>query len=270
MPRRLRNWSLIILGAGLFLAALLLGFLNPLAAAVRGLTRPVADWLSGVGGRSNRLGRNACAELTPEQAQTLKARVAQLAVDQAKLQALEDENRALRAQAKFLFDSGFDSVGARVIGRELRPDRALLLIDRGLNDNLEIGQAVVAGDGVFVGKVSQLKERVATVQLLTDPRSRVAATFSGDSHLAGVVEGRGSGAAVMTYIPADTEVKKDRIIVTSGTESKLAAQLPLGIVNEVLGKSTDPFRSAILESLIPADQVMFVSVLRPTALRPTL
>ena len=260
--RHVRLWSLVILGIICALVLLFVGMLNPLTAVMRQASLPLAHWFSGMGG--------GLSSSVPDEVKTLQERVATLAVDYAKLKALEDENKALRAQAKFLFSSGFDSVGARVIGRELRSDRALLLIDRGLDDHVEIGQAVVAGDGIFIGKISQLKEKVATVELLTDPLSRVAASFSDDGRLMGVVEGRGNGTAVMTYIPAAEIVKKDRIIITSGTDSKFSTHLPLGIVNEVLGKPTDPFTSAILEPLTPLDQVMFVSILRPTALSPGL
>jgi len=206
--------------------------------------------------------------VAPKDVAAAESRVAGLAVDAAHVKALEDENRALRAQANFLFTSGYDSIGARVINRDLRHVQALLMIDRGSNDHVEVGEAVVADKGIFIGKISAISEQVATVELLTDPRSRVAAAFNEDQRLAGVIEGRGNGAAVMTYIPTSENVKKDQIIVTSGTEDKLPPHLPLGIVNAVEGKTTDPFLSAIIEPLIPFDQITFVSVLRPSALLP--
>lgn len=200
----------------------------------------------------------------------MEDRLSALAVDYARLRSLEEENTALRSQAKFLFGSGYDSVGARVIARDLRHERAHLLIDRGSDDALEVGQAVVVGDGIFVGKIISIRERIATVELATDPHSRIAASFVDDHRLMGVVEGRGNGTALMNYIPASDRVKKDRTVVTSGTEEKIPAQLPFGIVNDVLGSPNDPFMSAILEPLSPYERITFVSVLRPSALRPSL
>lgn len=198
----------------------------------------------------------------------LERRVALLAVDYTRLRALEEENRALRHQAKFLFGSGFDSVGARVISREISQDHAQLLIDRGSRDSLEIGQAVVADNGIFIGKIARVQGRIARVELITDPRSRVAAAFADDGRLAGVVQGEGNGAAIMTYIPSSVRVEKDRVIVTSGIEEKIPSLLPLGIVNDVQGSPNDPFLRAVLEPLVSFEHIAFVSVLRPTALGP--
>lgn len=200
----------------------------------------------------------------------LEAHVSTLAVDYVRLKALEEENQTLRAQARFLDRSGYDSVGARVIGRDVSGKRALLTIDRGGEDSIEIGQAVITDQGVFIGKISQILDRVATVELVTDPRSRVAASLQADGQLAGVIEGRGNGAGVLTYIPSSESLVADQLIVTAGTEDKVPGNLPIGVVNTVEGKPTDPFMNATIEPIVSLDRVVFVSVLRPTALRPRL
>lgn len=196
-----------------------------------------------------------------------RERLAGFVVDQARLKSLEEENQLLRQQAHVVATSGFETIGAQVLSRSMTPDRAVIFIDRGQSDALEIGQAVLAGDGMFIGKVASLSSHSATVELVTDPRSRVAATLSGETKLLGVVEGRGNGAARMTYIPASQAIKKDQIIVTSGTEAKIPPHLPLGLVNAVEGKNTDPFVSAILEPLVSFDRLSIVTVLRPRASR---
>lgn len=208
--------------------------------------------------RARSPGTNSQAELD----QRWRERVAGLVVDQARLAALEEENQLLRQQAHVVAASGFETIGAQVLSRFMTPDRAVILIDRGQSDALEIGQAVLAGDGMFIGKIASISLHSATVELVTDPRSRVAATLSGETKLLGVVEGRGNGAARMTYIPASQAIKKDQIIVTSGTEGKIPPHLPLGLVNAVEGKNTDPFVSAILEPLLPFDRLSVVTVLR--------
>lgn len=245
------------------------GFLSPLKDTLRDLLLPLVRVPSGIA-------QSVVPYILPsadlrhaaDRVKELEARISSLSVDYVQLRALEEENRSLRAQARFLTTSGYDSVGARVISRDLHDDTALLLIDRGRYDHVEIGQAVITNEGIFIGKISAINERVSTVELITDPHSRAAASFTEENALVGVVEGRGNGAAVLTYIPSSQTVKRDQIIVTAGTEDKVPRHLPLGIVNAVEGKSTDPFFSAILEPLVSLDRVTFVSVLRPTALRP--
>ncbi|MCR4256317.1 MAG: rod shape-determining protein MreC [Candidatus Uhrbacteria bacterium] len=237
------------------------GLYRPFGSLVRATTIPVVRFLSGA---------SAQTISVDERIKELESRLAVLSADQVRLRSLEEENRALRAQARFLDQSGYDSVGARVISRDVRGTRAVLTIDRGKDDSLEVGQAVVTDEGIMIGKVSALQDRIATVELLTDPRSRVAAAVQVKGQLAGVLEGRGNGASVLTFIPSSETVVPDQLVVTAGTEEKVPGSLPLGIVNTVDAKPSDPFFSATVEPLVALDRVVFVSVLRPSALRPRL
>lgn len=231
------------------------------------LTRgKIESVMGGALGAVNRFVDGWHRERLDDQARALQeaqARVALFVVNEAKMAALQEENAILRKQGNYRPDSGFSVVGAQVVSRVMMPDQITLVINRGADDGIEEGQAVLADDGIFIGKVRSLGKRTARIQLLTDPQSRVAATLAGERRLLGVVEGRGNGAARMTYVPASQPMKKDQIIVTSGTEEKIPANLPLGLINAVEGKSTDPFISAILEPLVPFDRLTLVQVLRP-------
>jgi len=267
---KVRRWSVLILGLCLALLLLLGGFIKSLGSGLRALFLPlVRTTASAASSLSSSLGL-LDHQNSPERLRDLETRLSRLALDYAKLQALEEENAALRAQANFLKTSGFDHLGARVISRDFSEGRSFLLIDRGLNDGVEKGQAVVVSEGIFIGKVATVKERVALVQLLSDPHSRVAAALATETKLLGVVEGKGNGTAMLTYVPSSETIKRDQIVVTSGTEEKIPGNLVLGMINAVQGKPTDPFLSAPLEPLFPGDRIVFVSLLRPTALRPNL
>jgi rod shape-determining protein MreC len=268
---RLNRWFVTLGISCIIIFLVLAGLLRPLGDLARMATLPLvraAAWaVASIA--PLRTSGGSTAELT-QRIQELERKISTLAVDYTKLHALEEENRLLRAQAKFLASSGYDSVGARVISRDVLHQRGFLVIDRGLDDHVEVGEAVLANDGIFIGKIILIKEQIATVQLLSDPGSRVAASLAAEPHLIGIVEGRGNGAAALNYVPSSEVLKRDQIIVTAGTEEKVPGQLPLGIVNAVEGKPTDPFLSASIEPLVHFDQIVFVSVLRPTALRPKL
>lgn len=260
MTRR-SSWFWIVataIAVGVFSLA---GFYRPFGSFVRAGTLPTVRFLSGISSQTIS---------ADERVKELESRLAVLAVDQVRLRSLEEENRTLRAQARFLDQSGYDSVGARVISRDVRGIRAVLTIDRGKDDSLEVGQAVMTDEGIMIGKISSLQDRISVVELLTDPRSRVAAAVQVKGQLAGVLEGRGNGAAILSYIPSSETVVPDQLIVTAGTEEKVPGNLPLGIVNTVDTRPSDPFFSATVEPFISLERVVFVSVLRPSALRPRL
>lgn len=258
MPTRPSHWFIVIGVGCLAVLFILAGLLRPVGDLARRFTLPVVRFVA----------QTSKGQFHQKDVQVLESRLTRLAIDYARLQALEEENKTLRLQAKFLTTSGYDSVGARIISRDLRHERALLLIDRGLEDRLEVGQAVIVQDGIFIGKIYSLKEQVATVELLTDPQSRVAATLAGEKRVMGVVEGRGNGTAKLAYIPSSEKIQVDQILLTANLEDKVPPNLPLGIVNAVEGQPTDPFLSASIEPFARLDQIFFVSVLRPAVLKP--
>ena len=246
---------------------ILSGLVRPLGDLTRRATLPLLHLLAGTASQLSTT-QDHPAPLSMNEVLDLERRLRALAIDYSHLRALEEENKDLRAQAKFLTTSGYDSVGARVISRELDNGRALLLVDRGLHDGVEVGQAVVTREGIFIGQVLSLKDQIATIQLLSDPQSRVAAAAAGGTRLLGVIEGKGNGAAQLNYIASSEVVARDQIIVTAGAEDKVPKNIPLGIINAVFGKSTDPFLTAVIEPLVPMNALVFVSILRPSVLKP--
>lgn len=262
----LRPRTIIFLVAGIMglLLLALAGFVRPVREIFRSALLPVARVTSGVGAGLGRMLRiDDDAHTANERADELDARLRSLTVDYVRLRALEEENRSLRAQANFISESGLPTLGARVIARAMRNDTASITIDRGARDGVEVGQAVVTDEGLFVGKIFGLGEHTATVLLVTDVRSRVAAAAAGTGRLAGVVDGQGNGTARFTLIPQSVPLKRDDPVVTAGTEDKVPANLIIGLVNAVESQPTDPFKSAALEPLAPLDRLELVSVIVP-------
>lgn len=248
----------IILGLLILYAA---GALTPLREGLRYVLLPAASFMAAVGFQA---GGNASGDEVKE----LESRLAAISVDYVKLRELEEENRSLKAVTKFLADSGYDHLGARVIARNIDPKTATVLIDRGAADGLETGMAVVVGDGVLVGKIVRISPRVSTVMLLSDWRSRVAASPVGTQKLFGMVQGEGNGVLRLTLVPQSEPLKTNDVVVTAGTEEKIPANLPIALVDVIEGKATDPFKTATLQPLVRAERLDLVVVLRPAALRP--
>lgn len=262
MPRRPFLLALVG-GFGLVLLALA-GFVGPVREGVRMVLLPVARFTSATGAAiGGALGAGERARTATSRADEADARLRAIAVDYVRLRALEEENRSLRAQANFLGESGLRSLGARVIARAVRDQTAAVTIDRGAKDGVEVGQAVVTDEGLFVGKIFSLGERTSVVLLVSDTRSRVAGSAAGSGRLAGVVEGRGNGVARFTLIPQPLPLEQDDVVVTAGTEEKVPANLVIGLVNAVESQPTDPFKTAAIEPLAPLDRLELVSVLVP-------
>ncbi len=245
------------------------GLLKPLEDGMRFVLLPAGRWMSSAGaGLRNVFLGSPDYENLKQRNQELEQRLISLAVDYVKLRSLEEENKSLTTLVKFVQDSGYDAVPARIIARNPDPLGASILLDKGARDGVETGMAVVVGQGIFVGKVTGLQERVCTVTLISDISSRVAAASIDQNELIGLVEGRGNNVARLTLVPQAVELKSDDVIVTAGTEDKIPADLLIGLVNEVEGKPTDPFKNVWLEPLAKIERIDLVLVLRPAVLRP--
>ena len=259
----------VVGGLAVILLLHIVGFLRPVEDGARNALLPVMSGAASISQTWGGAGMTNNVPALQAQVQDLQARLASISVDYVKLKSLEEENQLLRDTAKFLSDTGYDHVSARVIARSSDASHDSILIDRGSNDGIELGMAVISGDGIFVGKVTTLQERVSTVTLVADPTSRVAASPLSNDHLYGLIQGQGDGVAVLTLVPQTEPLKPNDVVVTAGTEEKVPPGLPVALVNEVEGKATDPFKTATLEPLARVDQLDLVAVLRPAVLRPT-
>jgi len=247
----------------------LVGVLHPVEDAVRWTLLPVARAFGLAGFETaSQTASTPDAQTLQARVRDLEARLSSVSVDYVKLKALEEENISLKQVASFLTTSGYDHVGARIIARSTDPQTASVVIDRGARDGLQIGMAVIAGDGIFVGKISTLEEDVSTVLLVSDHGSRIAAARAGTHTLFGLVEGEGNGVAKLTLVPQAQALAQNDIIVTAGTEEKIPGDLAIGLVNDTQGQPTDPFKTATIEPLARPDALGLVVVLRPTVLGP--
>lgn len=262
--------SVIISGVILVIVILhFVGALNPIERALRWVLLPPARAVSAIGsGIGSALQRDPDANRLRDQVRELQARLDTMSVDYVRLKALEEENRSLKAIAQFVTGSGYDYVPARIIARSPDPRSAVVTIDRGTIDGVQLGMAVVVGDGIFAGKITSVSDRIAIVTLVSDERSRVAAAAASSSRLFGIVEGRGNNAAQLTLVPQHDALAVNDVIMTAGTEEKIPANLTIGLVNSVDQKDTDPFKEAAIEPLAKTDTLDLVLVVLPTVLRP--
>lgn len=259
-----RPWFYSIIGILILVVLALAGFVNPVRETLRTILLPVARVASNVGATTSKFLRlDEETRVANERAEELDARLRSQTVDYVRLRALEEENRALLAQANFISDKGYQTLGARVISRSITHQTAVVTIDRGAKDGVEVGHAVVTEDGLFVGKIISLGERTSVVMFVSDIRARAAATVVGSEQVAGVVEGRGNGVAHFTLVPQALPLERDNVIVTAGTEEKIPGDLVIGLVNDVESKPTDPFKNAVIEPLAPLDRLDLVSVIIP-------
>lgn len=254
-------WFISMIGILVLVVLFFAGLFSPVRHVILAVLIPPARVLSQMSsGISTFFRLDPTSKESADRVIELEARLRSQTVDYVQLRALEEENRSLRSQARFITERDLKTLGARVISRSLSDQTAVVMIDRGSRDGVEVGQAMVAENGLYAGRIISLTERTANVMLVTDVRSRVAASVPGAGKASGVIEGRGSGVAHFTLIPQSLPLERDHVVVTAGTEEKIPANLVIGLVNDVDSKATDPFKNAVIEPMAPLEKLDLVSV----------
>ncbi|MFA6526525.1 MAG: rod shape-determining protein MreC [Candidatus Buchananbacteria bacterium] len=193
----------------------------------------------------------------------LRAQLVSLAIDTAKFKALEDENDLLKKEMNFVEENKFKFVAAKIISGVSDPLSQSVIINRGKKDGIEIGLAVIADSGIMVGKVVEAKDDYSKVLLLSDNKSRVAATIQNLDHTVGLVEGQYGLSFSMTNIPQNQEIKDGDLVVTSGLEGKIPKNLLIAKVESVRSVESEIFKTAILKPIISLNSLSDIAVIIP-------
>ena len=154
----MKKLSFFIIGFIVLLIILFnfVGVLRPVKNFFRGLINPGAkqiyEWSLELGDKET---FHSIAELETAYIE-LKIKYFQRVTEFGAAQLLRAENEELRALAAFAERTDFNLVGASVIGKNIDNLRHGLVLDKGKKDGLEAENLVVAGDGVYVGRICKL------------------------------------------------------------------------------------------------------------------
>lgn len=197
----------------------------------------------------------------------LEKEVSELKVKNAELSEAAEENRRLREHLDFLDEKKFRYEMAHVISKGFAssPEESEkdIIIDRGSIDGLFSGLAVVNSQGVLVGKILRVEERVSRVSLSSNSECRLAATIQGLDRTIGIASGKLGLTISMGFISQDEDIKKGDLVVTSGLEENIPRGILIGEVSRLEGSSNDIWKNAVIESLANFDDLIIVSVILP-------
>lgn len=191
----------------------------------------------------------------------LENRLVDLAIDKAKFEQLILENQELKQTLNFLERNQFSTVSASIISRSDNEQSSTFLVDRGSDDGIEIGDPVVVKDGVLIGKIISTDQKSSTVVSLSDRSLATAVSLMNQSKTIGVAEGMSQNLLKLKFIPQETELKVNDLVITSGLEPKIPSGLLIGIINDVKPEDNAPFLEAVIEPLVDVRQHTIVHIL---------
>ena len=135
-----------------------------------------------------------------------------------------------------------------------------IIINKGSNDNLTIGQVVLGSKGV-IGQITQTTPLYSTVLMITDPTQYVPIKNQRNG-IRGISKGVASnqGRLVVNFIESDFDVVLGDLFLTSAIGSKFPAGYPMGKVIHIEQHTDDPFLHIELAPIQTTEQLEFVLI----------
>lgn len=201
------------------LAAIIIYPLQRIASAPASIARRIGDFFV-----THSSLRAENARLTQEQLANAPAL--------QQLKALQAENRQLRELLAARKRVNADARLAEVLYAARDPFSRKIVIDKGLQDDIKAGQAVVDTRGV-VGQVTRVYPWLAEVTLITD-KGQAVPVQNLRSGLRGVVFGVGQdGVLDLRFMPLNADVQNGDQLVTSGIDGTYPPGLPVAEVSNI-------------------------------------
>lgn len=188
---------------------------------------------------------------------------ANLALASVGAAAREQEIKELQALLAYTPPPKTNPVAARIIARAIDGDPSTVLIDQGETDGLVEGAAVIVGNGMLYGMVYAVREQTAVVRLVTHPDVQVPAGILGKAPTIGLTHGREGDLLSMEFVPQDIKLSVGDLVVTSGLDGHLPANLLLGKVMQINDTESAPFQDVLLGLFYDPRGVTALLVLNP-------
>lgn len=199
-----------------------------------------------------------------EENERLKVENQLLSVKTQRYSALESENQRLRK----LLDSSsaFEQqvVVADVLAIETTPSARQIVLDKGSNQGVFVGQPMLDAYGV-IGQVANVSLFSSTGLLITDPRHALPVLLNRTGLRSLAVGGELPDELNLSFISINADVKEGDLVVTSGLGGRFPAGYPVGRVKSVSVKPGDAFATVVVEPTAKVGHSREVMLVGPQA-----
>ncbi len=149
-----------------------------------------------------------------------------------RFEALEEENRRLRAAREGSARVVQRSLVAEILKVDLDPRRHRVLVDRGTRDGVFKGQAALDASGVF-GQVTRVGPVSAEIIMVSDPAHAIPVQIN-RTGVRSIAVGLGrTDALSLPYLPRNADVQPDDLVVTSGLGGVFPPGYPVATIARI-------------------------------------
>lgn len=203
-------------------------------------------------------------ELTAEN-EELRAQVDALTIQVNGL--MEDKYELAELRQLYALDekySEYETVGARVIGKDAGNWYSTFLIDKGTNDGIEVDMNVLAGSGL-VGIITTVGPNWATVRSIIDDSSNISGMVLNTSDtmiVSGNLETYNDGYIGFSELTdSSNKVAQGDQIVTSHISNKYLPGLSIGYITEITADTNNLTKSGHIAPIVDFEHLRDVLII---------
>ncbi len=237
------------------------GTLTPVRNAFGTVMAPFQTWGAGIFYAVRGDGSEVTGD--PEidqQIAELEAEVERLRNENAELKEIQAKARILEEQLDYAIEyPDRQVILADVIGRDPSPFLNFLIVNKGRNDGVEVGQTVVTSSGL-VGVVQEAPTTYSKVLLITDPSMRVNVRLQ-DARADGLLIGQTNEILRLQFIQQESDAGPGEVVVTSGLGANYPPGIPVGTVSSVRFRESDVFREAEVKPFTDFESLEVVQII---------
>lgn len=155
------------------------------------------------------------------------------------------------------------STTAEVVSAGDEPLSDYILINKGTQDNVVLGDAVV-DEGGLMGQVTEAQHLNAKVSLITDSNIVIPVMVE-RTGVRTLVYG-GGGVLTLRYFPTDADLQPDDVLLTSGLDSVYPVGIPVARVLQTSRNAGTPYYKVVLQPSAALRSSKYVLVLPQKAM----
>lgn len=234
---------------------------NLMSRSILTASKPFTSWFSSLSFSSRGIyaGVSEISNLR-EQNADLAEKLRQSRIDKNEFEELKAENKILKNQLGFKEQiKDKELIPAKIIRREPTTFLDNITIDKGSNDGISSGLAVVS-DGALVGRVSEVLSNQSKVTLITSKDSVIQAMLQTNRDM-GILRGGLSGVT-LENIPQDVEVVDKEGVVSSGLGGGIEQGIMIGEITGQRSSSAEIFKILNVQPVVDFSKLEIVFVVK--------
>ena len=164
-----------------------------------------------------------------------------LKIQLQELGSLRGENIRLRKITRESITTSKKQTIVKVINNSASPNKKVILIDKGKNHGIYIGQNVIGTKGL-VGQIIEVNSLSSKVILITEPSHDVPGQINRTGEKIIISGSQEKRKLIVNYANTNTDIQEGDVVSTSGIGNRFKPMIPIGKITRVSNELNAEFK----------------------------